>query len=557
MGTDATTPAGVRDDRQSTATRRMCAGVYLNREFRDLVIRDVHNDCRHRVAPSYGFDLVAVVEHARRAWALGTAYQLCLVALFAAGMSTNVMATVLAAFAILSLRSVTDVLSAFVVLLNLQGRSWGRKWRARVESDDDAQELREQKRRFWLDLGECVVLASVVVAVVELGPSSLAAALPQGMLTLLLAAAFAMATGVTQQFAVNRLHRTANLRPTRLCKRSEVVDAQQASTLVVYGHRYSSQSTPSPFVGSGFVHRWPPQSIQLVRAAAREPEFIASDHPRFDAPELIRYLRKAATELSGFQEGPGLSGLHVRDRLFVAEEHVAAVRNLLLNEPTADEVEQIIANPDSPVKHYLEIGVSRSGEVVTTIFVNLTLRARTLNIDFSLGMLTSLPEEFKVVDAYRRNGVGEVVRSAFRALHDLPREFGQSWHLGAAPWVAARAWYARKDRTLVSKRNSVIGARVSIRQELQRVRRERHFADDVQEIAENKNFILNPMFEGIIEFLKMKGMDVSAFERHMNTVINANVFSAGSLNIEGSSIGSGATVNQAGTNIPDSFSGGV
>ncbi len=555
MGTDATTPAGVRDDRQSTATRHLCAGVYLNREFRDRVIREVHNDCRHRVAPSYGFDLVAVVEHARRAWALGTAYQLCLVVLFAAGLRTDVMATVLAICVILAMRSVADVPRTFLELLKLQRRSWARRWRAKAESAGDAQELREQKRRFWLDLGTCALLAAVMAITAELTSSSLPAALPQAMTTLLLAAALAVVAGVTRQLAVNRLHQTANLRPTRLSKRAEVVDAQQSSTLVVYGHHYSSQSTPSPFVGSGFVHRWPQQSIQLVRDESKKSEFIASDHPRFDAPELIRFLRKAATELGSSQEGPGLPGLHVRDRLFIAEEHVATVRHLLLNEPTPDEVEQLIDDPSSLVKHYLEIGISRSGEVVTTLFLNLTMRARTLNIDFALGMLTSLPREFRVVDAYRRNGAGEVVRSAFRALRDLPHELHRLWRLGTAPWVVVRAWYARKDRTLVSRRNSVIGARVSIRQESDMRGRDRHIAFDAPEIAKNKNFILNSMFESIVEFLKLKGMDVSSFERQVNTIINANVFSTGSLKIDSSAIGPDATVNQAGTKIPDSLSG--
>src|SRR5690349_17407970 len=51
----------------STATRHLCAGVYLDPAFRDLVLRKVHNDTRHRVAPSAGFDLICVVWHAWRA----------------------------------------------------------------------------------------------------------------------------------------------------------------------------------------------------------------------------------------------------------------------------------------------------------------------------------------------------------------------------------------------------------------------------------------------------------------------------------------------------------
>ena len=36
------------------ATRHMCAGAYIDRSFRHLVLRKVHKDANHRTAPSYG-----------------------------------------------------------------------------------------------------------------------------------------------------------------------------------------------------------------------------------------------------------------------------------------------------------------------------------------------------------------------------------------------------------------------------------------------------------------------------------------------------------------------
>jgi hypothetical protein len=41
-------------DNGSAATRHLCAGVYVDRTFRELIIRRIHNDARHRMAPSYG-----------------------------------------------------------------------------------------------------------------------------------------------------------------------------------------------------------------------------------------------------------------------------------------------------------------------------------------------------------------------------------------------------------------------------------------------------------------------------------------------------------------------
>src|SRR5262245_34804559 len=51
----------------SSATRHLCAGAYLDDEFRDSSLREVYFQPRRMVAPSYGFDLIAVLFHCLRA----------------------------------------------------------------------------------------------------------------------------------------------------------------------------------------------------------------------------------------------------------------------------------------------------------------------------------------------------------------------------------------------------------------------------------------------------------------------------------------------------------
>ncbi|MCR3753737.1 hypothetical protein [Lentzea californiensis] len=550
MGSASTAPGTVLDGQLNTATRRLCAGVYLNRHFLDLVVRGVHNDSRHRVAPSYGFDLVPVLEHARRAWVLRTVHQMCTFAVFTAGLLTDVTATVLAGCAIAAMPLVASLSSAFLKAVKLKGRSLSLKWRGKGVPAKEEQALKEQVHRFFLNLGGCAMLAAGVVFIADHARTSLSTSLPQGAVLLSVTAVLVAAAGVVRQLAVNRLHCAENLRPARLSKRSEVVDVQQTSALVVYGHRYSTYGTPSPFLGSGIVHRWPQWSIQLVRDEARNTDFITSDEPRFDAAELMQFLRKNATELGRSHEGPGLPGLHVRDRLFIVQEKVLSAQHLLVTEPTSDEMDEITNDPNSPLQHYLEVSVSRTGEVVSTLFIGLALRARTLNVDFALGMLTSLPYEFLSVDAHRENGVGAVFRSALRAVRDLPREAGDAWRLFVAPWVVARALYARRDRALIPKRNKGIGPRFSIRQEIERYDRSRDVAFDRREIEENKNVVLNTLLDSIIEFLKAKGMDVSAVKGQVTTIINANVFSSGELKIDNSAVGPNAQVNQPNPDNP-------
>jgi hypothetical protein len=81
----------------------MCAGVYLDSAFRDLVLRKVYCDRNRRVAPSYGFSLIPVTVHAWRAWRLEIAQHVLVLAIFVvAGLrawpAAAIAASVLAAF---------------------------------------------------------------------------------------------------------------------------------------------------------------------------------------------------------------------------------------------------------------------------------------------------------------------------------------------------------------------------------------------------------------------------------------------------------------------------
>lgn len=105
------------------------------------------------------------------------------------------------------------------------------------------------------------------------------------------------------------------------------------------------------------------------------------------------------------------------------------------------------------------------------------------------------------------------------------------------------------------RRRRGIGPCFSIRQEVELVDRSRHVAFDRREIEENKNVILNTLLDSIIEFLKSKGMDVSAVKGQVTTIINANVFSAGGLKIDNSAIGPNAQVNQPNPDNPASKPG--
>ena len=51
----------------TTATRHLCAGVYIDDIFRNEILREVYYKPRRIMAPSYGFDAVPVLAHSLRA----------------------------------------------------------------------------------------------------------------------------------------------------------------------------------------------------------------------------------------------------------------------------------------------------------------------------------------------------------------------------------------------------------------------------------------------------------------------------------------------------------
>jgi hypothetical protein len=548
-----------RNGHDDAATRYLCAGVYLDRFLRDVVINRVHNDTQHRVAPSYGFDLVPVVEHAKRAWALDTAHQAAVLIVLAIGLLADLEATMMVICAIAALRLATLATVSGASALRLKGRRLYRRWLGKDESSEDTQQLREQGHRFLLTMAGCVVLVVAPALTARIVQVRMLTTLPAALKILLLIVVLAAIVGATRQWAVNRLHRITHLRPSTLTGRLTVIDAQQSSQLVVYGRRSTGLGSTTPFVGSGrFVYKWPPQTIRLVYKETQEAGWSCTHLPHFEAHELVGFLRKRAAELGSSPEGPGLSGLRVRDRIFVSEDNVPAVRKYLNTEPTSDQLENMIGDPYSATSHYLEICATRTGEVVTTVFIGLSVMARGLNLNVALGALTRLPDRFIIVDAYGEHGSGAVFRAVLRTWRDLPREFGQTWRLCLAPVVLVRAIWARKDRTLVLRRGITIGTRISIREIAETMGKTPHRSFDELEILAHKNLILGPLLDAVLEFLESKGVDVSTFKTEITSIINANIFNAGNLKVDNSAVGSNSQVNQGSSdNSRSSAEGGT
>lgn len=267
---------------RDTATRRLCAGTYLDREFRQRLLRDIYNSRKRRVAPSYGYDLVQVLRHAWRAWWLELARDAIAVTLFVAAAMTAPLGTLL----MVGLVAVWYALRAC--------------WRVLV---DACRMLRERRSydyvrsvRFRAKLAACGLLGSAIVVggtvlAMRLNPqgSRLRDDLTQiGLLVAVFVLLYAVA-GIVRQWQLDRLHDPSAVKGDPRSRRLRTLRTQQDHPVTIYsGYR--------PFVGSGLEGRRWSFAQPIIRkkeiGQGWDEEFPPSQPP-FKTSEIIGHLKKS------------------------------------------------------------------------------------------------------------------------------------------------------------------------------------------------------------------------------------------------------------------------
>ena len=545
------------DSASTDATRHLCAGVFLDRHFLDLVIRKVCNDARRWVAPSYGFDLVPVVRHAWRARVVEAGQQVGLLLVLAFGWVWNASAALTACCVIALAYLLPWVLRTAPGVFRGKGKDLASRALNRSDRGSDSK-LGERARLLTLGTAACVflVVLPLVVAAIQKVPL-LDLGQPAAEL-LLVAAGIAVVSGAARQLELNRLHAAASLRPASLTHRETVIDSQQSNIYVIYRRQKPEEpaleerlfpdfpdvsDVPAFFVGSGeMLHRWlPPLVIRLLKSGSGSVAEREYDSAPFEAHALVLHLRQAVERL---RDDPDpmmrLTGLEVADRLYVAEPDVADSQGFRTR-PSQEELDELIDDPLGMVSHFLEICVTTSGELVTTVFLRVSVKGGSLTLDFAASALTRTPDAYHLLDAFAETGKGAVVRSAFRALRDAPAEIGRSWRLAELPVLFARATRASTDVTLIPHRGSGIAARLSIREE-KSTPWDKAQHDEPHFLAHIK-IIETCLLNATEDFLNVHHVDVSQFSTRASTIINANVLNMGRMNIDRSAFGKNAQVN--------------
>ncbi|WP_330323746.1 hypothetical protein [Streptomyces pseudovenezuelae] len=562
MTTSDAPPAQETTLEPTAATRHLCAGVYVDERFRDLVIDEVCTAPHRRVAPSYGFDIVPVMQHAWRAAALRALPRATLLAAIAGPLLTgSVPAGVLIAsgFGLLLLLRLAVRMRG----VDSQSMTAGRS-RRRVPDPLRAHRILLRFLLPRVTTPKARVVKRVTTAALWLALTMLAIGLlypGQALTALLLAAVLTLvylAVGATRQLILNRILRTPALRPSRLSGRQQAADRQQHHMCAVYRRtRHSDDEDDdltmftlfgdqSPFIGAGeLVYQWnPPMSIPLLRAEADDEPLHEREHavPPFKAHELVEYIREAVLPLNADSRAVRLPA-EVRDRVYVAETDVAVDRSLLPHHFTRSELRAIINTPESKQHHFLEIITPADGsEFVATVLLHVSLQGRTLSLSTAACVLAHTPRAFQRGEEFGHHGATAVIWAAFNELSALPNDIQYSWRILRYLYTLAKAAVLPRDLTRTPIRNILIGSRVSIREESSQTWTKVQL--EKSDILGRLKTIEQRLLSAASDFLQARGVDTSGFNDRALKIINSGIFNFGdNNNFTNNAVGDAAQVN--------------
>jgi hypothetical protein len=516
----------------STAGQRLCAWAYLDHEFRDQVLRDIYR--AGRVAPSHGFDVVPVLQHAWRAWWLETGEYMLTLTVFITGfvlvpLDTLITVDVLVIWGLLRLwlRWAQQFLG-YGELLNSPGLD-------QVDLPRDRRlRLNGRLLKYSLVFSLAVLLILVLMSAVS-GPDRSAlgrleeTGLGVAVMAIATAAVVALSVG-GGAFCLTR-SQSDETRARRTSRRMRYIDRQQRHPVVVHtGHK--------PFVGSGKPLKSWSFAQRLVRADQPMPgpgrEF---DKPPFPAGKLIDRLRQSILDLRDDRDPEtSLPGLRVTDEMFVdnAYTSVPYLASVLTGDADADAVDSAIAhaiaNPGDVARHYLAVRVeSWGGHIVTSVFVHVSLQGRTLYLEFATYALFPVKAEPEA---------STVPVAIGTALARLPGRLLACWRIVRLPILLLPGFRRGGVWADAGMRETMMmDAETGSRKEPGRS----YF--QVQDVAQHSKIIERRLIAAVDEFLFEVGVDTSEFTARTTQILNNGVmnFGSGDIKVEKSAVGTNAT----------------
>jgi hypothetical protein len=227
----------------------------------------------------------------------------------------------------------------------------------------------------------------------------------------------------------------------------------------------------------------------------------------------------------------------VHDRVLIDGTYVKNVLGTLSYPPSSTVLDGILANPRDEARYYIEAQVvTWDGELVTTVFVHISLRGNTLYIKFSTHALPPTPPRFHVIDEVRGRGPAAALRMALQSLSKIPGVLYAPRRLLAAPKLLVNAYRAQRDiKEIIAKRQD-IGAQISAREiagydigsDSGEACTPRQHPEDTGyfqlfDVARHSKIIERRLLAAIEEFLKVKEVDTSEFVHRVEAVLNSGI----------------------------------
>jgi hypothetical protein len=556
----------------TNATRHLSAGAYLDPQFCLTALREVYYQTKRIVAPSYGFDSIAVLGHCLRARRAMVVRDALLVGLLLLGSWLSLIAMLIMLCMLLTVHIVH--ISIRVIREAIDYVMEGGYFRDSVASEQathaggagrmppgrTSAASRPPRRfvRLWFENVVAQIAARTIGIVgtyvmLLAGTVLLAARLwhtePLGRTRLGIPLWHAVACFAGLAFFVPAATRAWNriqlyaLVPDRsrgrpvATRRLSEIDRQISGNTVVYsGYRQ--------FVGAGEVLLSWSIAQRLVRTVPRvhgllDPPTEADrefETPPFTARQLRDHVRRYIRELAADTiPERRLSNLTVDDRVFVAGTEI---RDLWVDAP--DElVDRIITDPRAPARHYLQCQVvSWHGELVTTVYVHFAVQGKALYVELKVLGLAPCRGRYRIVDQVGGTSLARLLGDAGRAMFAAPVL------LVAAPRGLVRA---AADLVTVSlaglttnkrvKKGYDYGAKMSLREwGASEVARD---PMQSQDIVKYGRVVERRVLAAILDFLEDRGVDITELRQRSQTILNAGAVatSGGTVNVGGDAVG--------------------
>ncbi|MET7935101.1 hypothetical protein [Streptomyces sp. NPDC005322] len=428
---------------RSEATRLLCAGVYLDDDFRDAVVDELYVHEERAVAPSLGIDAARVLAHALRARRLEAGWTALLVALWLMDFLLT------QGFFYVFLLSVALLMAA----------SWARggasgPFRADYPGSDGIG-VHRRRAAAVLRLFGCLTLLSYVYSALEQAladnpqPSALERSLAPGLLAgsetsaawfaLVIPAAMAAAVALHREHVARVL--ATDLEPetfadlgadpaerfdsARFRRVRALIRREQHSPVILYHDRH-------PFLGAGTAHDTWTLAVELRPREGETPVPLDNRVILERIRPLVERLRAPSdrdTPRAPAETRDRLRGLELDECVFLKVTGLRSRSFVPYGEADfARERAEAVEEGGEIRRHFLRIRVGAwREEVVTTVFVRVHTQGGMLMLEFAPHVLRPIRPEFRAVDrlsdSHRRGG--------------LPGKAG--WALARTPTAAGRA----------------------------------------------------------------------------------------------------------------------